>query len=236
VCPSEVIESLTAYGATALATRSGQPEDSRFGWSFVGPVVNVLRGPDQNLAIQELYEAGVSSEDPLRLVGAYNLLKEWEPTSKDERFLELEDRFLDFMHERRYSSGHLTRYEADRWIAVHGDLRTSFDRIVETEVPSFSDAPTAGELELGTAKLLLLTAPLPEGNAFYAERHLDGSYAVFSERQYSNEDPTRSRYEEDELGPFSSMAELLRTLGEWFGLRPYWADPDIEPYFTSYRG
>jgi hypothetical protein len=235
--PPGTIDELAGYGSTILASRSGQV-DTTYGWEYVGPVVAALRGPNQDAVIQELYEApGDGSEhgSELKVIGAYSLLCEWDPTSRDGRYMSLLDRFLIYVHGQRYSSGHLTRYEADRWIELHGDLRSSFDGIVEVAVPGPNDAPPVAELDLGTQKLLALTAPLPEGNAFYAERGVGGKYVIFSERRRSSDDPTRRRYDETNLGSFSSLADLLRAIGQMFGSRPYWADPAVDPYFPSRR-
>ena len=40
---------------------------------------------------------------------------------------------------------------------------------------------------------------------------------------------------ESHLGSLGSLADLLRVLGQMFGTRPYWADPDLDPYFPSRR-
>jgi hypothetical protein len=235
VIPTNVLDQLASYGSAILGRRTGRPEGSAFGREFVGPVVLALQGPDRDRAIQELYDAAAAAADPLEVVGAFFLLADWDPASKDERFLALQDVFLDYMRDRRYSSGHLTRYEADRWIALHGDLRSSFDRLVAVDVPMQTQVPAVVELDAGSSKALALTGPLPEGNAFFAERRLDGIYVVFSERQRSSHDPTRVRCEEDYLGSFSGMPDLLRAVGQMLGTRPYWADADLEPYFPTRR-
>jgi hypothetical protein len=82
---------------------------------------------------------------------------------------------------------------------------------------------------------LALASPLPDGNAFYGERQDDSTYVVFSERPRNSDDRTRQRYEESELGTFTSMSDLLRAVGQMFGSRPYWADDDLGPYFPSRR-
>jgi hypothetical protein len=198
----------------------------------------VLDGEHRDTAIQELYNAAAAASDEdrsLATFGAYRLLAEYDGQLDDPRFWELCDASLDYMHSRGFSSGHLTGYEAQRWIAVHGDLRSSFDNIVDVAVPEPASAPPVDELDPGTNKLLALTAPLPEGNAFYAERETDGTYVIFSERQKSSDDPARMRYEESDLGSFTTMPDLLRALGQMFGTRPYWADADVDPYFPSRR-
>jgi hypothetical protein len=195
-----------------------------------------LRDERRDLAIKELYTAALTASDADRSVvtfGAYRLLAEYDGQLDDPRFWELCDASLDYMHSLRFSSGNLTGYEAQRWIAVHGELHSSFDGIVEVAVPDPDDAPPVDELGPGTNKLLALTAPLPEGNAFYAERGIDGTYVIFSERLKSSDDSTRMRYNESFLGSFTTMPDLLRALGQMFGTRPYWADADVDPYFPS---
>lgn len=234
--PAFIADALAEYGEAVLASRGGPPIDPQFGWDYVGPVVGAMYGPQRDQVIQELYDAAAAaSAEPLVTIGAYSLLDESNAASEDERFLRLRDRFLEYMRERGYSSGHLTRYEADRWIEVHGDLRSSFDNIVDVEVPTGADAPPTKDLALGESWLVALTEPLPDGNAFFAERRASGEYIVYSERPKSSDDPTRARYDEDYLGAFSTMTDLLRAVGQMFGTRPYWAEKDLEPYFPRRR-
>jgi hypothetical protein len=126
--PESVMGALAEYGRAVLAQRSGAPVDERFGWDFVGPVVMAMHGPDR---------------DRLTNVGAYSLLYEGDAPAEDGRFAELREAFLEYMRQSRYSSGHLTRHEADRWIELHGDLRSSFDNIVDAVVPTRADPPSA---------------------------------------------------------------------------------------------
>jgi hypothetical protein len=238
VVPASTIASLAAVGRAVIAgKRAGAAGTPGLEWTDISPVSNAMRGPDRGQALQELYDAAQSDADPsMAMVGAYKLLYEADAPGRDERFLALRDAYLNIMHELRFSSGHLTRHEADRWIEVHGDLRSSFDRIVEVQVPPSGQTPAAADLAPGANKLLALTGPLPAGNEFFGERRADGKYAVFSVRCRSGDDPTRERYDETYLGEFASMPDLLRAVGAMFGTRPYWADPDLEPYFPSRRG
>lgn len=241
VVPPQVISMLGEFGQASLAARgAGRPvDDPRFGWEYMSDTMMALGGEGRDAVIEELYAATLSASDVDRSLvtfGGYRLLAEYDGQLDDPRFWELCDASLDYMHSLGFSSGHLTGYEAQRWIAVHGDLRTSFDGIIDVTVPEPASAPAADELDPGTSKLLALTAPLPEGNAFYAERGLNGTYVIFSERQKSGDDPTRIRCDEDYLGSFTTLPDLLRALGQMFGTRPYWADPDVDPYFPSRRG
>jgi hypothetical protein len=234
-----VVSALAGYGASVIDTRAGKPADPRFSWNFIGPVVSALNGPQRDVVIQELYDAAFDVGHPMSIIGAHGLLSEWDPRSRDGRCLELQDAFLAYMHEHGYSSGHLNRYEADRWIELHGDLRSSFDGIVEVTVPGPAEAPPAAELEPGAHKLLAQLAPmppLPKGNAFYVERRPDGAYVLFSER-WSSERASLVRCEENDLGSaFTSMSDALRALGEMLQFRPHWADATLDPYFPSRRG
>lgn len=237
--PGEILALLPAYGAAVLGARAaGQPvTDPRFDWGpFVGPVHTELMMGDRDRVISEVYDAAVNAEErEMATVGAYRLLAEFNPELDDPRFLSLYDEALERMRAVGFSSGHLTRYEADRWIAVHGNLHSSFDRIVEVGVPAPDRSPPAKPLEAGASRMLALTEPLPNGNAFFAERRSDGTYVVYSERPQSADDLTRARYEEDYLGTFDSHEGLLRALGEMFGTPPHWSDEDLEPYFPRRR-
>lgn len=241
VLPPPVISLLGEFGRASLAARGeGRPvEDPRFGWEYISDTMMALGSEQRNVVIEELYTAALSASDAERNVvtfGAYRLLAEYDGQLDDTRFWELCDKSLDYMHSLGFSSGHLTGYEAQRWIAVHGDLRSSFDGLIDVVVPGADNAPAVDELDPGTNKLLALTAPLPEGNAFYAERRVDGTYVIFSEREKSSDDPARVRSDEDYLGSFTALPDLLRRLGQMFGTRPYWADPDVDPYFPNRRG
>jgi len=239
VVPGEILALLSAYGTAVLSARlAGKPvTDPRFDWgAFLGPVHTPLMLGDRDRVIGELYDAAVNAEDrETAIVGAYRLLAEFNPELDDSRFLSLYDEALESMHAAGFSSGHLTRPEADRWIAVHGDLPSSFDGIIEIEVPDREHSPPAKRLEAGASRMLALTEPLPQGNAFFAERSSDEAYVVYSERQQSADNPTRARYEEDQLGTFDSLEDLLRAVGEMFGTPPYWFDQDLEPYFPRRR-
>jgi hypothetical protein len=239
VVPASVIDMLAAYGQAVInARRLGQPvSDPRFGWdNFVGVVHMTMLGDDRDQVIQELYQAAVTAPSRNQAIfGAYRLLAEFDGALDDQRFWQLCDASLEYMRSMRFSSGHLTGYEAERWRTVHGELRSSFDGIVDVAVPSQENAPIAKPLGLGESRIIALTAPPPDGNAFYAEHRYDGSYVVFSERPRSSDDPTRARYDETYLGTFKDLPGLFRAVGDMFGTSPYWADEDLAPYFPSRR-
>jgi hypothetical protein len=148
----------------------------------------------------------------------------------------MQDAFLEHMRSLKLSSGHLNRYEADRWIATHGDLRTSFDGIHEVPVPATGQDAPCVPLEPGRSRLLARTGPREDDNRFFAEHQADGGYLVYSERIWSTDDPTMKRCEESQLGTFDSLPDLLRAVGEMFSTPTYWADDDLMPYFPARRG
>jgi hypothetical protein len=236
--PASVIASLAEFGKAVIAGRgSASPvQYPQFGWDYMAPVVLAMNGAQRNQVIQELYDAALTAADrPMASVGAYKLLCESDGDLHDERFVVLRDAYLELAQESGFSSGNLTGYEAQRWNEVHGNLRYSFDRITDVAVPPVGQAPLVPELQPGQEMLIALTGPLPEGNEFFAERRQDGIYGVFSIRPRSSDDHTRERYDEH-LGPFSAMPELLRAVGEYFRLKPYWAHEDLDPYFPGRRG
>lgn len=239
VLSNDTLESLSTYGRSVIRSRSVGVPDFEFGWGYIGPVVSAMGGTQRDAVIGELYDAAASDADrPYATVGAYSLLAESNDADVDPRFLEMLDMTLQIFYDLGFSSGHLTRREADRWIAAHGDLRTSFDRLVEIVVPGPGEDPDVAELPVGSTKLLAKTADRGDvpGNAFYAERHADGAYIVFSERPTDSDGATIARYEEDFLGTFQSLPDLLRALGRMFGSPPDWVDADLEPYFPRRRG
>jgi hypothetical protein len=133
--PGEVLRQLGAFGQASWDARlAGRPvDDPRFGWDgFFSKVSSALR-TDPTQAIADIHAA--AGTDALAQFGGAQLVAEFDHGSHDPRYLEMIDASLQMMYDRRLSSGHLTRYEADRWIATHGDLRTSFDRIVEVAPP-----------------------------------------------------------------------------------------------------
>jgi hypothetical protein len=238
VLPAEILNLLPELGRAFLAARLGGPpvsDDPRFSWDrMFGPVSRALFGQTRDQAIEELYEAAIGSADrEMAILGAYGLIAEFLPKSEDHRFLWLFDEALGSLRARRIASMHLTGFEAERWVAVHGELRSSFDGLFSVEVPDNGDLPEPQPLEIGASRMLALTHPLPDGNAFFAEHRSDGSYVVYSERLYSSDDPRRVRCEEDLLGTFTSLKDLMRALGEMFGSPPHWFDGDLEDYFPQ---
>jgi hypothetical protein len=235
-----ILDLLPDFGEASLRARiGGEPvtTDPRFSWErLMAPVSRALSEADRERAIEELYEAAINSpRREIATVGAYLLIAEFLPELDDQRFLSLFDDSLETMRTRGLTSLYLNSYEARRWAAVHGDLRSSFDGLFEVGVPAAVELPHAAPLEVGASRMLALTEPLPRGNAFFAERQAEDAYIVYSERLFSLDDPRRDRYEEDDLGTFTSLEDLLRALGEMFGSPPHWCDDELDPYFPLRR-
>jgi hypothetical protein len=237
--PESILASLAAFGRASLDARAAvRPlTDPRFDWMpFWQPIGTLLREGHRDQVVGELYEAATQARDRgPATIGAYLLLAEFEPTLDDRRFLTLMDDSLELMRAEGLSSGHLTGYEAERWVALHGELASSFDGLFQVGVPSDGELPVSQPLEPGASRMLALTEPLPLGNAFFAEHRSDGTYVIYSERPHSVENPTRERCEETYLGTFTSLQDLLRGLGEMFGSPPHWSDDELAPYFPQRR-
>ena len=238
--PVQVLGQLDAFGEAAMAARlRGQPvTDPRFSWeAFLGPACAALRGGDRDRAIGEVYEAAAASDQPqMASIGGYLTLSEFDANLEDPRYLEMLDTTLNYMHSKRFSSGHLTGYEARRWVETHGDLRTSFDHIEDVAVPEVGSERATKTMQTGESRLLATMGPGDRDNRFFAERRADGTFIVYSERLPESDSPARQRYDESTLGSFPDMHALLRALGDYLRTPPYWADDDLQPYFPSRRG
>jgi hypothetical protein len=132
VVPRDVLDLLEVYGRAAFEARlrGSKVTDPRFGWpNFLGKVSVVYQAhPDRTIA--EIHAA--TANNPFARFGGYRAIVEVGPgTSRDPLFLELMDAGITMIWERNLSSGNLNRYEADRWIELHGDLRSTFDHIVD---------------------------------------------------------------------------------------------------------
>ena len=58
-----ITSQLSEYAAATLRRRSGAQIDERFGWQYVGPVINGLGGPDREAIISELWEISSGASD-----------------------------------------------------------------------------------------------------------------------------------------------------------------------------
>jgi hypothetical protein len=237
VVPASMIMSLADYGRAVIAAkRSHAPvTDLRFGWDWLSQAILPMNGPQRDQVIQELYDAAVSAGDrQMATVGAYRVLCEWDSNLQDQRFAELRDAYLHLLHQMRFTSSHLTGYESQRWIELYGELRHSFDQIVDVTVDPATLPPVA-ELTPGESKLLLRMGPQSQDNEFYGERRADGLYGFYCIGIKDSDDPTKVRYDWPDIIPCATMQELLVQVGRRFGTRPYWTDAVLEPYFTGRR-
>ena len=229
--PRDVLAQLHAFGSASWeARRSGRAlTDARFS-SFVSKVFAAFQvSPARTIA--ELRDAAGS--DPLARYGAYQVIAEVQPEGKDAVFLELMDAALQMMFEGRLSSGHMTGFEADRWISTHGDLRISFDRTVEVAPPA--PGTTTMSLDPGQPLLVARTGPEALDNQFWVER-IGTRYRVFSMRAKNSDATTLTRYEEEAVGEFDSAEDVLRSLGRYLGRPCYWAHAELDPFFPERRG
>lgn len=231
---AEILSQLNSFGNEAWeSTISSRPiTDPRYDWNtFFAKFVPAYQA-DFAEAIRELHAA--AGADPLARYGGYRLLREFEPASKDPLYLDLMDAALQMMRERGLSSGYMSGYESERWISLHGDLRTSFDRIVEVSPPP-KDAATDIELEPGQSLMVALMGPDPLHNQFWVERIDATTYGTFSMRRKDSDATIHSRIEEEWIRRSDSVAGILRNLGAHLRTPCYWVHPDLEPYFTERR-
>ena len=232
--PADVLSQLAEFGeASWSALFAGLAlDDPRFGWqNFFSKAHSACR---ESLvqAVAEVY--GAAGDDSTARFGAYKLIAECAPDSQDPVFLDLMDAALQLMYDRGLSSGHMTRFEADRWIAVHGDLRTSFDRIVDVAPPGPGHVARI-EMNPGDALMVAAMGPDSLDNQFWIELGADGKYGAFSMRKWDSDAATLARCSEDDVGQWDTADGVLRGLGGMLRTRPYWAHEQLDPYFTERR-
>jgi|GEM_PF-6140472 len=240
VVPAEILCLLPDLGRALLVARTGGSpitDDPRFSWDRMwGPVSRLLFGDARDQAIEELYEAAINSSDrEMATLAAYGLIVEFLPESEDHRYLTLLDQSLGLLRTRGISSMYLSGFEAQRWVAVHGDVGATFDGVFAVGVPADEDLPAPQPLEVGSSRMLALMHPLPQGNSFFVERRTDDTYVIYSERVYSSDDPRRVRCEEEQLGAFTSLKDAMRALGDMLGSPPHWFEDELEDYFPMRR-
>ena len=224
-----MIMSLPDYGRAFIAAkRSHDPvTDPRFGWDWMSQAILAMNGPQRDQVIQELYDAAVSAEDrQMATVAVYRVLCEWDGNLQDDRFAELRDAYLNILHQMRFTSLHLTGYESERWIELHGELRRSFDRIVDVTVDPAALPPVA-ELAPGESKLLLRMGPRSQDNEFYGERRADGMYGLYC-IGINSDDPTKVRYDWSDIARATPCRNCSSRSGEGSGPGPtgrtaYWS-------------
>jgi hypothetical protein len=231
--PGDILKQLSAFGHASLDAKArGQSvTDSRFDWpNFFSRVLPAYQAsPTQ--AIAEIRAA--AGTDPYAMFGGYRVIAEFEPAAQDPLFLEMMDAGLRLMYDRKLSSGHLSRYEADRWIDTHGDLRRSFDRIVEVAPPE--QHAVSVSLAPGQSLLVARMGPGELDNQFFIERTGESSFRAFSMRKWNSDAVTLTRCEEPTIPESETAGGLLRSLGRDLGLRPYWAHEQLDPFFSERR-
>jgi hypothetical protein len=206
--------------------------DPRYTWEgFFALAMPALRS-DPSSAIAAIRAA--AGDDPLAQVGGYSLIAELDPTVTDAGYVAMMDTTLRVMFDQGFSSGHMNRYEADRWIELHGDLRTSFDRIVEIPVPP-PDHSAGLELAPGETLMLAIIGPELFANQLWIERAANGTYQAFSMREYETGDGTLTRCEEPSIEAGDTPEVVLRSTGAYLGSAPFWAHDALVPYFTERR-
>ncbi len=233
--PADILNQLKAFGEASFEAKvSSRPiADPRFSWAnFFSKASEALRANSAQ-AIGEIHAA--ASDDHLGQFGGYSLIAEFDATTTDARYLEMMDASLQMMFDRQLSSGHLNRYEADRWIATHDDLRTSFDRIEDVPPPP-PDHTAEVTLDRDESLMVAMMGPGALDNQFWIEHTITGTYAAFSMRVWESGDATLTRCAEDSIGSWESIEGVLQSLGGQLGTRPYWAHEQLDPYFTQRRG
>lgn len=231
--PVIVLEQLGDFGRASFEARvrGCAVDDPRFEWNnFLGQFLPAYQS-NFTQAIAELHAA--ASDDPFARFGGSRVVAEFDGASKEPLYLDMIDGGLQLMFDRGLSSGNLTGYETDRWIQTHGDLRESFDRIVDVAVPENPEVRVS--LRPGQNLMVAKMGPNPMDNEFHIERIDDQTYGAFSMRERESGDGTHTRCEEREIQQSSNVADLLRALGEYLRRPPYWAHDELQPYFPERR-
>jgi hypothetical protein len=231
--PNHILEQLSAFGHASFdaKVRGQSVTDPRYDWSNF--FSRLLPAYQANLtqAIAEIH--GAAGSDPYAMYGGYRVIAEFEPSSQDPLYLDMMDAGLSLMHGAKLSSGHLTGHEADRWIETHGDLRTSFDHIVEVAPPEHY-TPIIN-LAPGENLMVAKMGPGPLDNQFHVERIGQDAFGAFSMRKHDSEATVLTRCEEPTIPHSETAATVLRNLGQYLRLRPYWAHEQLEPLFPERR-
>lgn len=234
--PDLRVNDLDEFGRLEYEASRGQrvgPEEGQLKWErWVQPVMAAYQS-DPETTVDRVHGAAMS-QGGMALYGGHRLISEIDPECRNPKYLELLDGALEMLKDKGHSSGILNRYEADRWIQTHGDLRYSFDGIVEVAPPPTGSRPPVADLVNGESRLVAIMGPEHDANRLFVERNEGGTYVVMIEAPQSADDPTRSK------GPWpgvsgSSMEEILVRLGAELQLSTYWAHDDLQPYFTATR-
>lgn len=231
--PATVLKQLGEFGRASLEARvrASAVDDPRFEWdNFFSQFLPAYQS-NFTQAIAELHAA--AGDDLFARFGGSRLVAEFDGASKESLYLDMIDGGLRLMYDRGLSSGSLTGYEADRWIQMHGDLRASFDRIVDVTVPETQ--AVRASLKSGQNLMIAKMGPNPTDNEFHIERIDDHMYGAFSMRERESGDGTLTRCEEPGIQQSSDFADVFRAMGEYLRRAPYWAHEELLPYFPERR-
>jgi hypothetical protein len=77
--------------------------------------------------------------------------------------------------------------------------------------------------------------PGPLDNQFHIERLDENAFGAFSMRRWDSDAVTLTRCEEPGIPQSDTADGVLRSLGAYLRLRPYWALEQLEPLFTERR-
>jgi len=233
--PSDILGQLNAFGHASFdaKVRSVPVTDPRYDWANFFSRLLPSYQANQAQMIAEIHDA--AGGDPYTMYGGYCLVAEFEPASQDPLYLEMMDAGLRLMYDRKLSSGQLTGYEADRWIKTHGDLRVSFDRIVDVAVPAPAQQSANVDLRPGESVMVAKMGPDPLDNQFHLERIDDSLFGAFSMRKWDSDAVSLTRCEERDVPQSNTADGVLRSLGQYLRLRPYWAHEQLEPFFPERR-
>jgi hypothetical protein len=231
--PDNILKQLNAFGHASFDAKvRGRPlADPRYDWANFFALMIPAYQASLTQAIAEIHDA--AQGDPYAMYGGYRIIAEFEPSNQDPLYLEMMDAGLNLMYERNLSSGHLTGYEADRWVETHGDVRTSFDRIVDVAPPEHYSASVS--LAPGEFLMVARMGPDPLDNQFFIERIGPTAFGAFSMRKRDSDAVTLTRCEEPTISQSDTADGALRALGQYLRLRPYWAHEQLEPLFPERR-
>jgi hypothetical protein len=231
---ADLLGQLEAFGRVAWQSKvnTAPITDPRFIWEGFFAKFFPASQADLDGAITEVH--GAAGDEPFARYGGYRLVAEFEPASQHPLYLDMMDAGLQMMYDAGLSSMYLTGYERDRWVAVHGDVRSSFDRIVEVE-PAPADAVADIALAPGQALMVASMGAGSLDNQFWIERRGETTYGAFSMRQQNSESVALSRCEEAEVGTSESVEGVLRSLAAYLRIPPSWVHPELDPFFTQRR-
>lgn len=181
----------------------------------------MIRG-SRDEVIRELFDAAQAAPRPdLAIYGAYRLLSDFDTALAGPRLVQLRDASLEYMRSLGFASGHLNMHvrgrSMDRAARRPASELGRNDRCRRSFPPvgSRRQAPRPGRV----------TADRPHrahagGKRVLRRASRRRSYIVFSERPRSSDDPTRGRYDDANLGTFTSLPGLLRAVARSSGRGP----------------